>query len=206
MRSKIIALLVLAATLALVVWQLRWDVSGFQAFALARPLLAGGAYVGFLALTVVALPFSSLPFLPVAARIWGPFTAGCLSILGWWIGCMAAFWVARLGRSVAEKWFSFEAVDRMEKSVPPDVGFFGIVLLRMILPTDVVSFGLGLLKRLKFLPYAVASLIGLIPFAFVWTYAGDALARGKLLGAVTALAVLGVMVLALRWGWERRKR
>ena len=44
--------------------------------------------------------------------------------------------------------------------MPEDLGFGGIVVLRMILPVDVVSFALGFLKRLRFRTYAVASHLG----------------------------------------------
>ena len=76
---------------------------------------------------------------------------------------------------------ALSALDRMERAIPADIGFAGIVVLRMFLPVDVTSFALGLLRKLSFKTYALASLIGILPFAFVWSYAGGKLASGQYL-------------------------
>jgi uncharacterized membrane protein YdjX (TVP38/TMEM64 family) len=51
----------------------------------------------------------------------------------------------------------------------------------MMFPTDFVSFALGLLKELSFWTYALASLIGIIPVAFVGSYAGGTLGAARLM-------------------------
>jgi len=131
-----------------------------------HPVLGAWIYVILLVASVVLLPFSSLPPLPLATRSYGVVLTALLSAAGWWGGCLIAFQIARFGRRHLERFASLEAVDRLEGNVPADVGFGGIVVLRMILPVDVVSFALGLLKRLRFRTYAVASLVGILPFAF----------------------------------------
>ncbi len=95
-----------------------------------------------------------------------------------------------------------EAVDRIEDKIPNDIGFGGIVVLRMILPVDVVSFALGLLKRLRFRTYAVASLIGILPFAFVISYAGGQLGTGKFLSFALVVAGMVAAVLVIRRLWK----
>lgn len=137
-----------------------------------HPVLGAGIYVVLVTASVVLLPFSSLPLLPLATQIYGLVLTALLGTAGWWAGCLIAFQIARLGRSYLERFTSLGAIDRLEGQVPDDVGFGGIVVLRMILPVDVVSFALGLLKRLRLQTYAVASLVGILPFAFVWSYAG----------------------------------
>lgn len=117
--------------------------------------------------------------LPLATRSYGVVPTALLSAAGWWAGCLIAFQIARFGRRYLERVTSLEAVDRFEEKVPADIGFGGIVVLRMILPVDLVSFALGLFKRLRFLTYAAASLIGILPFAFVWSYAGGELGAGR---------------------------
>lgn len=152
----------------------------------------------FVAASVVILPFSSLPLLPLAARVFGVWLTALLSILGWWIGCIIAFQIARFGRKYMEKVTSLEAVDRVEQKIPTDISFVGIVILRMILPVDVTSFALGLLKHLPFSTYAVASLIGITPFAFVWSYTGGELGRGALFSFTIVAIGMVVAVLLIR--------
>ncbi len=185
-------------------WSHQAELLQVQAWIERHAVLGAVAYVLLGAASVVVLPFSSLPLLPLATRIWGVWLAGLLSAAGWWLGCLVAFWLARLGRRWLERLVSLEAVDRLEKKVPPDVSFGGIVILRMIFPVDVVSFALGLLRELKFSTYAVASLIGIMPFSFVWSYAGGELGTGRLLSFALLALIIIVSTLGARRLWLRR--
>jgi len=203
---KIIFVLLLLSIVVVGLWQLQWDLSALEGWIVAHRILGIAVYILFVAASVVLLPFSSLPLLPLAARIFGVwFTAG-LSILGWWIGCLIAFQIARYGRKYLEKITSLEAVDRVERKIPKDIGFAGIVILRMVLPVDVTSFALGLLKHLPFSTYAIASLIGITPFAFVWSYAGGELGRGAFLSSALIFIGMTVTVLVIRRFWQKSPR
>jgi len=170
-----------------------------------HPVLGAGIYFVLVVASVVLLPLSSLPLLPFATKMFGVLQTALLSAAGWWIGCLIAFQIARLGRRYLERVTSMEALDRIEANIPDDVGFGGIVVLRMILPVDVVSFALGLLKRLRFRTYAVASLIGILPFAFVISYAGGQLGAGKFLSFALVVAGMVVAVLMIRRLWKAHR-
>lgn len=202
---KIIFVLLLLGIVLVGFWQLQWDLSSLEAWIAEHRVLGIIVYVIFVAASVVLLPFSSLPLLPLAARIFGVWLTAVFSIAGWWIGCLIAFQIARLGRRYLEKFTSLEAVDRLERKIPPDISFAGIVILRMILPVDVTSFALGLLKNLPFSVYAIASLIGIIPFAFVWSYAGGELGRGAFLSSALIFIGMTIAVLVIRRLWTRHR-
>jgi uncharacterized membrane protein YdjX (TVP38/TMEM64 family) len=204
---RVAAVLAAVAALALGAWQVGWDASELQAWIGRHRVVGALLYVVLVAGSVVLLPFSSLPLLPIATRGYGVVLAALLSAAGWWIGALVAFELARLGRGWLERVVSLEAVDRAEARIPADIGFGGIVLLRMVLPVDLVSFALGLLKRLSFATYALASLVGILPFAFVWSYAGGELGAGRYLSV--ALVALGLLVAALlgrRWYRNETRR
>lgn len=202
MKTKIILVVIALALLALGVWQLEWDMSWLESWIGQNPVLGAGIYFVLVAASVVLLPFSSLPLLPFATQNFGVLLTALLSAAGWWVGCLIAFQIARFGRRYLERITSMEAVDRIEDKIPDDVGFGGIVVLRMILPVDVVSFALGLLKRLRFRTYAVASLIGILPFAFVMSYAGGQLGAGKFLSFALVVAGMVAVVLMIRRLWK----
>lgn len=192
LRWNVVATLLLLGLVLVTLWQLRWDVSGLEQWIAAHRLLGIATYLLAVIASVVLLPLSSLPLLPAAARIFGVWQTAVLSIAGWWIGCLIAFQIARCGRPYLEKFTPLAPVDRLEQRIPKDISFVGIVILRMILPVDITSFALGLLKHLSFSTYAVASLIGITPFAFVWSYAGGALEKGAVVSA--SLIVTGMMI------------
>ena len=203
--QNITFVLIILFIIAFGLWQAQWDIRVFEESMEMHPFLSAMAYVLFLIGSIVLLPFSSLPLLPLAARIFGVWMTGILSSIGWWIGCLIAFQIARMGRRVLEKFVSFKTVDHIEKRIPSDIGFLGIVVLRMLLPTDITSYALGLLKNLRFSMYATASLLGIIPFAFVWSYAGGEIGKGDLFSGFVILLVLCITVIFFRRLQHKRR-
>ena len=198
--------MVLLAVAALGLWQWQWDSAPLVAWIQQHQVPGVVIYVVAVAASVVLLPLSSLPLLPFAAQLYGIWLTALLSAAGWWVGALIAFQVARLGRRYLQRFVSLQALDRLERRIPDDVGFGGIVVLRMILPVDIVSFALGLLKELRFSTYAVASLIGILPFAFVLSYAGGQLGAGHFLTFAAVAVGMTVAVLVIRRLWQPRRR
>ncbi|CAM5369148.1 TVP38/TMEM64 family protein [Eoetvoesiella caeni] len=205
MKANILIVIVLSALVALGIWQWEWDMSWIESWIGLHPVLGAGIYIVLVAASVVLLPFSSLPLLPFATQYFGTVVAALLSAAGWWVGCLIAFQIARLGRRHLERFTSLEAIDRLEGKVPADIGFGGIVVLRMILPVDVVSFALGLLKQLRFRTYAVASIIGILPFSFVLSYAGGKLGDRQFLPFALAVVGMVVVIVVIRRLWMRHR-
>ena len=203
MKAPALLVVTVVATLAVALWQWDIDLSVFAAWITQHPVSGAFAYVTLLAASVVLMPFSSLPLLPLAISVFGVGLTAWLSALGWWLGCLVAFQLARRGRPMLERLASMREVDRLESMVPANVGFGGIVLLRMVLPVDLVSYALGLLKQLPFRRYALASLLGILPFSFVWSYAGGELLVGHFLSFAAALGAMAVLALLLRRLWLR---
>jgi uncharacterized membrane protein YdjX (TVP38/TMEM64 family) len=201
-RAQIAFVAAAVALVALGIWQWEWDASWLEAWTEVHPVLGAGIYVTLLAASVVLLPFSSLPLLPLATRCYGVVPAALLSAAGWWAGSLIAFQVARLGRRYLERVTSLDAIDRIADKVPGDLGFGGIVVLRMILPTDVVSFALGLVERLTFRTYAVASLVGILPFAFVWSYAGGELSANRFWSFAAVMIGMTAATVVIRRLWQ----
>ena len=112
------------------------------------------AYVALFAASVVVMPFSSLPLLPLAARSFGVLPTALLSTAGWWRGCLVAFQVARLGRRYLER---------------------------------------------------ITSLLGILPFSFVWSYAGGQFGAGRYAAFVAVVVAMAALALVLRRVWEKRR-
>jgi uncharacterized membrane protein YdjX (TVP38/TMEM64 family) len=199
----VIALLAIAAFAA---WAHGdWDISQLEAYIEEHTLAGSIACVGAFALSTV-LPISALPLLPLAARVYGVWTTMLLTATGWWIGCIAAFVIARWARVFLERLTSLEATRRLEAKLPADVGFSGIVILRIVFPGDIVGFALGLLKHVRFSTYATASLIGTIPSAIVFSYAGGELGKGHYTSSALLVVALLLATLLLKRLWPDRAR
>lgn len=129
-------------------------------------------YITITVIAVVVAPVSTFPLLPLSVSIWGSFSAALFSIIGWSIGAAIAFGLARrFGRPLIEKIVSLEKIQRIEKLIPERNIFVSVLLLRMALPVDVLSYALGLFSYVSFKTYFIATILGVAPFAFIFSYA-----------------------------------
>ncbi len=128
-------------------------------------------YLIIVIVAIVIAPISAMPLLPVAVTLWGAFFAAIISIVGWTTGAILAFVLARLiGKPIVSKFVDFEKVKKLENIIPETHMFLGVVLLRMILPVDILSYVLGLFSHMPLYSYSLATLIGIAPFAFIFAY------------------------------------
>lgn len=155
-------------------------------------------YVIITAVAVVVAPVSTLPLIPIASVAWGWFIAGVLSILGWVLGSQIAFLLARrYGKPLVQKMVSLERLERYEKRLPEKNIFWTVVLLRMVVPVDVLSYAVGLFSEMKSRTYFLATILGVIPFAFIFAYTGT-LSIGTQLIVYIEVAALIFLVYMLK--------
>ncbi|MAG79102.1 hypothetical protein CMI40_01875 [Candidatus Pacearchaeota archaeon] len=150
-------------------------------------------YILITVVAVVIAPISATPLLPLASNLWGWLIAAILSIIGWTIGSLIAFVIARIyGLSIIKKFISIEKIRNIEKKIPDTNIFWSIVFLRMILPVDILSYTLGIFSKIKTRDYLLATIIGVAPFAFVFAYLG----RMPLLYQVISFFIAMIILLA----------
>ncbi|MCH7529892.1 TVP38/TMEM64 family protein [Patescibacteria group bacterium] len=124
--------------------------------------------------TVIA-PIAVLPIVPTVALVLGPLPTAMYSIVGWTAGAVVAFLIARhLGRPALARFVSLDEISKYEKYIPLNAEFWWIVILRMIIPVDILSYAIGFLSRISVGKYILATLIGVTPFSFVFAYLGIA--------------------------------
>ncbi len=102
-------------------------------------------YVFIVIIAVVIAPVSAMPLLPIASNMWGGFIAATLNIIGWTIGALIAFAIARkYGILLVKKLISIGKIEHVQALVPEQNIFWSIVFLRMAIPVDILSYALGL--------------------------------------------------------------
>lgn len=159
-------------------------------------LVSSVAFTGLMFLATVVAPVSVLPLVPAVAPFLGPLVTALLAIVGWTLGSIVAFLLARrFGRPLILNFVSSEKIARYEAYIPEKSLFWWIVLLRMIIPVDVLSYALGLVSRVALLPYTIATIIGITPFSFIFAYGGEALLEGKYRRVVLLLGLAVVIFL-----------
>ncbi|PIN74857.1 hypothetical protein COV18_05555 [Candidatus Woesearchaeota archaeon CG10_big_fil_rev_8_21_14_0_10_37_12] len=118
--------------------------------------------------TLVSVPGTILTF--VGAILFGTWFGTLVNLLGATIGASLAFFVAQyLGRDFVKSLMG-ERLNEFEKKVEKN-GFAVILLLRLIpiFPFIGINYASGLTK-IKFKDYFFATLLGMIPGTFIYTY------------------------------------
>jgi uncharacterized membrane protein YdjX (TVP38/TMEM64 family) len=182
----------------------------------ARPLMAAALYVGaYIAVVALSLPGGAVMTL-AGGFLFGPWLATALTVVGATIGACLLFLAARsaLAETIAAK--AGPLLDRVRPGLERD-GFFYLLSLRLI---PVVPFWLAnlapALVGMRFLPYAAATLIGIIPgtavFAGIGAGLGEVLAMGGqpdlsvILSPGILLPLLGLAALSLLGAWWRGRQ
>lgn len=169
-----------------------------------RPVFGLGIYLLLTFLAIVFAPFSALPFLPVVANVWGALTAAAITVVGWLAGAVLAFWLAqRYGQPVIVRLVSLEKVRQLEEIMPQKNIFWTIVLLRLSVPVDFLSYALGLFTRIRVRTFFLASFLGMLPGALLLAYLGTIPISFQIIFLVVILLIFFAFVRYMKPKWWR---
>jgi uncharacterized membrane protein YdjX (TVP38/TMEM64 family) len=193
-------LAIVGAVLIAAVVVVRANDDAIKRFIDQKPFWGVFLYIALNIIDAVIAPGATLPLIPVAVQVWKPVPAAIVTTIGWTAGSLIAFLIARQwGYPIVKKLTSPERVKRLKKYIPEDL-FWSIVLLRLVMPMDVMSYVLGLFTDISWAKYALATALGLTPSAFVLAYVGKLSNAYELimLGVGVVVAVGYVMVVRRR--------
>ena len=191
----------LAAAIGLSFWLLRdssWAMLLGDIDALHREVARLGwlgplAVIGMMALAIVVSPLPSAPIAVAAGAAYGQIWGTLYVVIGAELGAIIAFFISRcLGGVRLRRWFG----DKL------DVGLLGaqshlmllVFALRLIpfVSFDIISYAAGL-TPLRFWRFALATLAGVTPIAFLLSHFGEAFVGQELDRIVLALLALGLL-------------
>ncbi len=151
---------------------------------------------------IFVIPLDIVFLIPIGSAVWGAVPTALMSITGWTIGYAAAFLIARkFGIGIVGKLIGLERVRVVERRVPKRNLFGMVILLRMLVSVDVLSYALGLFSAMPLGQYVLATLIGVAPFGFYFAYSGT-LPFWYQLAAIGTAIILATAVL-LKYGLRR---
>lgn len=127
-------------------------------------------------ISTVFAPINSLPVIPIAVTLWGPMMTASISIASWTTGSIMAFVIARkFGRPVVSFILNMDhrKMTKMEEwadILDNKYLFWQVIVMRIFIPVDFISYAIGMLSTMKILPYSIATLIGVTPSAIILAY------------------------------------
>ncbi len=140
-----------------------------EAQGLWAPVIFGLIYI---VATILVLPGSVLTL--SGGLLFGATWGTLINLLSATLGALCCFIIARyLGRGVAGKMLRGQTkLNELDEKIGHN-GFYSVLYLRLIplFPFNVLNYGLGL-TQVSFKDYALATLFGMAPGAFVYTSLG----------------------------------
>ena len=147
--------------------------------------------IGSMACAVLIPPIPSVPLDLAAGAVFGPFYGALYAMIGAEIGAIVCFLLARaLGRDALSKLLKVETVFCQ---MCTDHQLMGLMFFARLIPVfsfDVVSYGAGL-TNISLKSFALATLFGMAPPTFAFTYLGS-----SVISAQWLLIVAGVVMVA----------
>jgi len=145
--------------------------------------------------TISALvsPFSSVPIVPVAVALWGPWLTSAFLLLGWLFGDTLAYAIGRYaGHSIVRQFIREEKLRGYERYFSERMTFLRALLIRLALPAE-IGYGFGLI-RYHLGAYFLVTFITEGLFAFITVQASDALINLKTVAFLGWAAVLITLI------------
>ena len=176
--------------------KVRQVVLSFGVWAPAVYLLAYGQ-------PIVPLPASVLT--ATGGLAFGPFWGTLAAVGGATLRACTEFFVARvLGREAVAKFLKGN-IASLDQKIGQN-GFKAVLLIRLIpnFPFDIQNYGLGF-SQVRFAPYALATLLGILPGSFAYVYLGHSLTDPKQIWKLLLAIVLIIGLMVATSAWKRRR-
>lgn len=203
--------LLIAASIVLIVWLSRSifdiDANGIRRWILSFGFWAPAIYM--LIYTIRPLVFFPASVLSIAGGLaFGAWQGTLYTIIGATLGAMLSFIIAKsVGKSRVRKEWTGNAgkiQSQMEQN-----GFLYVLLFRFIpvINFDLISYAAAFAK-VRFAPFAIATLIGIIPGTFAYNFLGSSFISGNpriIIFAVVVFGVLTVVPILIRNKWNKKQ-
>lgn len=165
-------------------------------------------FILVMAISVLFAPIPNIPIFIAAGLAWGTILGTAYSLTGMMLGSVAAFYVSRyLGRRHLPRLIGRKAASRLDNLVE-DFGGRVVFWARMlpVVNFDWISFLAGM-TSIRFWPFFVYSLLGMLLPTFVGVAAGEGLGKDiRITLALGGFWVFGIVVSAAFFWRRQRKR
>jgi len=164
-------------------------------------------YIILINLDVILAPSSVIPLIPIATSVWGWQIAGLLTLISWTTGSIIVFFITRkYGVPIIKRMTSIEQIWKMQKAIPEKNLFMGVVLIRIFIPFDIMSYAISLFTKVNLRTYAAATFIGFAAPAFILAYVGGFDLNTQLMVALIGIVIIIIFSLLLYFESKIRKK
>ncbi len=147
-------------------------------------------------LAIVIAPVSSIPLIPIMSGLFGWVFTGFITLISWTLGSIITFYIAKIfGIPIISKLIPLKKLEKLEKKIMLKDSFLTILILRTVIPVDILSYALGLFSKINILKYTLATILGVIPVIFILSYAGSVSLKMQLTIFIGVFLIIFIILL-----------
>lgn len=194
--KEIFPLIVIAGIFVLSAFLTQQYTEAIRHLIMGYDLLGIVFYILAIVLAIVVAPFTSIPLIPLSVSLWGIFWTIIISIFGWTLGSMLAFWIARkYGAGIVRRFVSLEKIKENYKHIPENNLFWYLIFLRAVTPVDILSYALGLFTDINWKIYFFTTLLGVIPATVILAYLGSVPVHYQIIAFAAGVVIITPIIL-----------
>ena len=172
-------------------------------FISSHSFLSISIFILLAALSTIFSFFSSIFFVPFAINSWGNLITSSLLIIGWFLGGVAAYFIGKyLGRRIVSHFISPKRITYYEDLISNKMKFHLILLFRLVIPDEIPSYLLGIL-RYDFLKYSLITFLVQLPVAIGVVYASELFIERKIFMFLSFLVVLMIVIRIIYYHFKK---
>ncbi|MEK7636363.1 MAG: VTT domain-containing protein [Patescibacteria group bacterium] len=143
-----------------------------------RSWMGAGVFMVLAVLSVMFVFFSSIWLVPIALLAWGNTLTAIMLFSSWLLGGIFSYLIGKyIGYPIVRKIISEEKINNYSDIFSQTRESFSLIVLsRFVLPSEVPSYLLGMV-RYPFLKYLLATAISEIPYVFFAVYFVEAIIK-----------------------------
>ena len=171
---------------------LAWGLAKAEPVIARHPVWGAVLFLLLSAFSAMLAFFSSAVLVPVAIQAWGKLACTFLLWLGWILGGVCAYGIARFwGRPVVRRLASARGLARYEERISRNTPLGLVLLFQLAVPSEIPGYVLGL-ARYGLRKYLMVLALAELPYAVGTAYLGESLMKQRtvLLLGLGALAIL----------------
>lgn len=208
-RRRIIILIIILAVFAISYYfisQQNIDLGWLEDYVARHQVLGAVVFTLFAALSIVIVPMSAAPLMPIAAAIWPMWQIALYFFIAWNISAWIAFWISRRwGRRVVGKFVDLEKVDRLidKYVINRKSTWLRLLVSRIVTPFDITSYAYGLIK-ISFFEYVWITAIRTAGSALFYAWAPKQL--NKIFDPVLLTLVILLIFIIAAFFWPKQRK
>ncbi len=160
-----------------------------------HPFVGAALFVAAAAVTAMVTFVSIAVVVPAAVLAWGEIQSIVLLWVGWVLGGLGAYAIGRiLGRPIAHAILASDALQGLEHRLQRDAPFWFVFLLQLALPSEILGYGLGMV-RYPPSRYLLALSLAELPYTIATVQLGASFVSGRaslIFAAGLSLALIGL--------------